>query len=67
MRDVAIDPPIPAHFLRADLALPGQPADVFRMEAGKFRYLGGDAVWQVPVRLAPQIGRPHYPDSFFCA
>ena len=33
MEDVAIDPPIPALFLGTDLALPGQPADVFRIEA----------------------------------
>jgi hypothetical protein len=47
MQDVAIDPPIPALLLRADLALPGQPADVFRMKARKLCcLLGGDPVWQ---------------------
>jgi hypothetical protein len=33
MQDIAIDPPIPALLLRADLAPRGLPADVFRMEA----------------------------------
>ena len=31
MQNIAIDPPIPDLLLRADLALPGQPADVFGM------------------------------------
>ena len=47
MQDVAIDPPILSLLLRADPALPGQPADVFGMEARKLRrFLGGNPVWQ---------------------
>ena len=42
-----LDQAIPALFLRADLALTVQPADVFGMEARKLRcFLDGDPIWQ---------------------